>query len=286
MIVYGDLLFLINFSMDFLSFYISCLILHRKLPTLRAALASVIGGVYAVASLFLNIKQPLALALDIFVLIAMCGVAYCGRGVNAWRFLRFVFVYALASVLLGGIMTALFSLFNEFDFLSGEMGAEDGINVWVFALLALVSSLFTIRGGRFLHSSANKRDVYIEIEENGAMVILHALVDSGNLAVEPISGKAVIFASLEACRDVIDTEAYESLSAKSEIDGMPVCVASRIRLIPSRAIGGSTLLPSLRFKSVKALEGKNTKELDVYVAFVDVASFSEYEAIVPERSLM
>lgn len=272
--------------MDFLSFYVSCLILHRKLPTLRAALASVMGGVYAVASLFLHIKQPWAFALDIFVLGVMCASVYCCRGTTVWRFLRSTLVYSLASVLLGGIMTALFSLFNKVDLLSGKMGADDGINVWVFALLALVSSLFTVRGGRFLQSSANKRDVCIEIEGNGARVRLHALTDSGNLATEPISGKAVMFASLGACRDVIDAETYEALSAKVEMDRMPVSVASRIRLIPSKGIGGSTLLPALRFKSVRALKGKNVKELDVYVALSDPSSFSEYDAIVPERSLI
>ena len=79
MIVYGDLLFLINFSMDFLCFYISCLLLHKKLPTLRACFSSCIGGIYSVVALFIAVDKISAFVIDISVLILMCIVVYYKR---------------------------------------------------------------------------------------------------------------------------------------------------------------------------------------------------------------
>ena len=52
--VYADVLFLINFSMDFLVFYICARLSGRRLYPFRSALASALGGAYGVASLFIN----------------------------------------------------------------------------------------------------------------------------------------------------------------------------------------------------------------------------------------
>ena len=72
MTVYGDLLFLINVSMDFLCFYICCLLLRCPLPLFRTCVASALGGVYSVAALFI-VASPLAsFLLDVLCCAWMC----------------------------------------------------------------------------------------------------------------------------------------------------------------------------------------------------------------------
>ena len=50
--IYGDVLFLINFSMDFLSLFITGKIMHLKMNKWRLLASATVGGVYGVASLF------------------------------------------------------------------------------------------------------------------------------------------------------------------------------------------------------------------------------------------
>ena len=90
MVVYGDLLFMINFSMDFLCFYFSCLLTHRKLPNLRAVIASSLGGIYSVVVLFMSVKQPLAFILDVFALFLMCAIEAPG-----WLFLPWAIGFSI-----------------------------------------------------------------------------------------------------------------------------------------------------------------------------------------------
>ena len=45
--VYADVLFLINFSMDYLCLYITARVLHRKMTLWRILSASALGGIYA-----------------------------------------------------------------------------------------------------------------------------------------------------------------------------------------------------------------------------------------------
>ncbi|MBR2381066.1 MAG: sigma-E processing peptidase SpoIIGA [Clostridia bacterium] len=200
MIVYGDLLFLINFSMDFLCFYLSCLLLHRKPNTVRCVLASVVGGIYSVSALFIKIGGVGAFAIDLLVLIFMCLLAYGVRKNGFWGLAKAIFLYFFVSALLGGMMTALFSLFNSMDVLNEIEGADGGINVWAFSLLTIAGSILTLRGGRIFKTSFSKKTAILEIQNEKGMLELRALVDSGNLATEPISGKGVAFVNVEKCK--------------------------------------------------------------------------------------
>ena len=284
MVVYGDLLFLINFSMDFLCFYLSCLLLHRKLPTARAFAASCIGGAYSVLALFLKVGGVFAFAIDAAVLFLMCLCVYYSRGCKAFGIIKAALLYFLVSALLGGVMTSLFSLFNELDILEEGFGTDEGVEVWVFAFLAVVGAAFTARGGRIFRSSA-KREVELELVGEEGISHLRALVDSGNLATEPISGRAVIFASAESCREALGEEMCTSLSTFST-DSVCTSVMSKIRLVPSKSVTGEGLFPALRFKDVRLKKGREVKYLDVYIAFVGAGSFGEYDAIISDEAIV
>ena len=73
--VYADLLFLVNFSMDFLGFYLCARLLHRPLSLWRGVLASALGvGVLLAAFPVFVIQGGL-------VLLAGLGNSAC---ISAW----------------------------------------------------------------------------------------------------------------------------------------------------------------------------------------------------------
>lgn len=286
MIVYGDLLFLINFSMDFLCFYFSCLLLHKRLPTLRACIAASIGGVYSVGALFIRVPSEVALAIDIFVLVIMCLIVYLEKGIGILRFAKLVFLYFFVSALLGGVMTALFSLLNRMKLFSGQGADENDLSVWVFALLAALGSIFTLNWGRFFRSTSHKRTVNLRVEGNGGRVTLSALVDSGNLALEPISGKGVAFANLESCRAVLDGELYSFIKGDGQLEEMPFSLASSVRFVPAKTVSGSVLVPAVYLKRVCMISGKSEKELDIYIGLVRDGAIRNHDAIISSEVLI
>ena len=280
MTVYGDLLFLINFSMDFLCFYLSFLLIGERIRALRACIASAIGGIYSVAALFIDTDGALALMMDIFALLVMCMTVYCSKGLGIKRFIKRTALYFIVSSLLGGFMTAVFSILNRMDALGEGGDIEDGIDVWVFAILVLISSALTLSGGKIFRHNGSKKTVTVEISDGGKGVALSALVDTGNLAYEPISGKSVVFASVDACRSLFSESDYLSLKNGKEIDQLSFPLAMRIRPIYCCSIGGNKLFPSIRFKSTCLVHKKRKKELDVYVALVNDDMISGYDAII------
>ena len=84
--VYADLLFLVNFSMDFLCLYLSIKLLHLPRVRWRMLSAAALGGVYSVVALLLSVESWLSLALILASALACaryvqlvrgCGLAGC-----------------------------------------------------------------------------------------------------------------------------------------------------------------------------------------------------------------
>ena len=77
--VYADLLFLINFSMDYLCLYICAHVLHRKIALLKMLIASSLGGIYSIVSLFYNTNTLVSIIIDLCVCLIMCSVAFARK---------------------------------------------------------------------------------------------------------------------------------------------------------------------------------------------------------------
>ena len=284
MVVYGDLLFIINFSMDFLCFYISCLFLHLKLPLFRVCLSSLVGGIYSVLALFLTFGGARAIFIDILVLILMCLVVYFRKDITFFRIVKGIFLYFFVSALLGGLMTSLFSLFNRIELLAEDSGFGEGIKVWIFALLAIIGSILTLGGGRMFKSSSSRKTAELTLESELGVANLNALVDSGNLSIEPISGKSVVFVSVEKCKKIIDETLYYSIINNSNVYGTSIEVLSKVRMIPTRSVSGERIFYAIKFKKVMLKIGKVKKEIDVYVALVKDDFLGEYDAIISHET--
>lgn len=285
MIVYGDLLFLINFSMDFLCFYFSCLLLHKTLPVVRVCIAATLGGIYSVAALFFSPPGTLSFAIDVLVLCVMCLIVYASRTLTLWRYVKLILLYFFVSSLLGGLMTALFSLLNRLDIFAGESGEND-VNMWVFVLLAALGSIFTLKGGAFFRSSPSKKSAKLILRRGSSTVELKVLLDSGNLASEPISGRAVAFANLEVCRPLLEKELFELISSCGSIEDVPLYVSSEIRLVPAKTVTGNVLVPALRIKRASIISGKINKDIDIYVALIRDNRIDGFDAIISGEVLI
>ena len=111
--VYADLLFLINFFMDFACLKISAKVCACSSKTLRTAFASVLGGVYSIFALFIE-NRIAYYALSVLMCIIITSTAFARRGDRISRILKISLVYFFVSLLTGGGVSAAFYFFNSF----------------------------------------------------------------------------------------------------------------------------------------------------------------------------
>ena len=287
--VYVDLFFLINFSMDFLCFFLTAKLLGRRMTLWRGIVGAALGGIYADAALFFSLGTVAALLLDGAVCALMCAAVFGEK--RRWRSLPlYILVFVAISMTLGGFMTALFHLLNRVPFLNGiEQSEGDGISVWVFALLALVSGAITWLGGRFFAGKTSQRQAELEVRYGGKSARLEAMTDSGNLLCEPISGKPCIVADIEAMKGILPAEIL--CAARSErvadISKIGREHAGNLRLIPTKTASGEGMLIGVRMERIVVRTEREEKDVDAIIALAGLGrTAGGKEALLPARLLL
>ena len=288
--VYADILFLINFSMDYLCFYITSRLLHRKLPKVRTFLASVAGGLYSVLILIADFVSPLRLICDIAAGFLMCAAVFAEKELKIGKIALHSLAYVGVSSALGGIMTAIFNMMNTLGFANAlESGGGDGMPVWIFAALSAISGFATLRGGRFLRQKQSERSADVEIELDGKKVKLTALCDSGNLVRDPISGKCIVVTDLCSVSPALPPEMLDAVRKNdmSAIESLPREHVRKIRFVPSRTATGSGMLYAIKPDRLTVTVCGVSQSVDALFAPVTLgASAGGFQALLPPELLV
>ena len=279
--VYVDLFFLINFSMDFLCFFLTCQLLSLKFRIWRVIAAAVLGGIYANVILLSGVTGPLATLCDIVACILMCAVA-----LGFHKMLGNTLVYIAVSMTLGGFMTALFSLLNRVELPLGEISG-DGISAYVLLILATLSAGLTLAGGKLFRKKVSRKYETISVSVGENERELRAFCDSGNILKDPISGKACVLASASALEGLVPPDILAIAKDKKVADFTELgsSAARRMRLIPTRTATGEGMLVAMRVDKMTLASDK--KEIDALLAICDNEGFGdECSALLPSELLM
>jgi stage II sporulation protein GA (sporulation sigma-E factor processing peptidase) len=268
--VYADVLFLINFSMDFLVFYICARLSGKRLFVVRSAIAAAIGGAYGVLSLFLPENGFVTLIGDIASLIAICAIAFYGKIDRMRDFLGRCALFAGVSAILGGMMTAIYSMLNRSGLAALEGESGDDISIWLFAILAAAGGAAAFVGGRRAKRIAVSKQSDVEISFEGKRVVLRAMTDTGNLLTDPLGGRAVAICELDAVSDIFPRELVDfwkrgDISYASKLSPEN---AARLRFIPAKGALASkcSLLCAIVPESVKVSVSDVKRDVDLLLA--------------------
>ncbi len=300
--VYADLLFLINAGMDGLCFLLTGKLLHRRPSPGRLLAGAALGGIYAVVALLMNVGQAPAFALDVAVCFLMCLMVFGVRGRGGLRRLcGATALYVAVSMVMGGVMTALFHWLNRTGLTEHLPRGEEGLGTWLFVGLSLAGGVISLWGGRLARRSAAVRSCRVTVEMNGRRVELVGLVDTGNLLRDPIGGRPVICADIDALAPILSPTLLAVLRGGgpdlSALSGDPD--AHRVRIIPAGGATGDGILPGVRpDRVVLTVEGdgrrsRATREVDAVIAATALRTTGSVtadptgaEALVPAELVM
>ena len=175
-------------------------------------------------------------------------------------------------------MTAIFNLLNRLGFNGIDAGEGDGISVWLFALIALISGATTLIGGKFFRKRSSVRSVELEISYGGKTKRLSAFVDTGNLLCDPISGKPCVVAQTRELEDLLPSELI-SAAARGGVTLLESSAhAKNIRLVPARSATGEGLLVVLKVDKMRIDAGSGMYEADALLA---LTTLDGKKALVP-----
>ena len=292
--VYADLLFLVNFSMDFLTLYLVARLCSRPLSLPRALLSASLGALYAVAVLFLPpaLPQAVALLLDgaVCVLLTVIGLHKRREGLRI--VLRHSALYLLISALLGGLMTLLYSLFNRVIDPDALQSAQDegSMTFTLFSLIAPLATGVCLLLCRSLKRATARKSAMLHITDGGKSIVLRALCDSGNLLHDPITHRCVIPVAAEKLAPLLPRELATLLgehSSTADLTALPPALLRRTRLIPARGATGERLLIAYSVEQLRLDCGRGPQEIAALIAPIPLPGGAprDYDAILPTELL-
>lgn len=259
MIVYADILLLVNFSMDILTLYAAGRLTGKRMTKGRIIASAAAGSIIATLMTLLlshdsTVTGVLTIVTMLVVSAMMARISYGKYASLAALFKDSVIIWG-AGALLGGIMTVILSFGETLT------PVTNGSYVTVFSLCAF-SALGVLR---FLLTSRAKRTAEIAVTSGKETVVISALCDSGSFATDPMSGLPVIIVKSTAVRNVAK-ELYS-----------PNC-SLRLRMIPLSGVGGACMMRGFIPERVTV----DNDEVSAVIA-VDMSqgSFSGYEGLVP-----
>lgn len=278
--IYGDVLFLINFSMDYLALYLTSKILSLHVKAFRMILSAAAGAIYSVYILFFPGNVFIGTIISVAVSLLICYMAF---GANLRTFIRSVILFYLISLLLGGGITALCNVFASLSgtkrvlFNGSVRELDKEIPFALFMVFTSVCVLLCFIGGHIFKRFSRIKTAKLCIINRGKKLYADALCDSGNLLTEPISGRPCIIIPLSMSEGLIPGETKQSIEKNDFSNHSSVF---GLRVIPSHSVGHSGMLYGFIPESVTV----NGVSVNACVALdVERASFGGYSAILPSR---
>lgn len=260
-VLYADVLFLLNFSMDFLSLAASSSLLSLRKRPVRISIASALGALYAVTFTVADIGGLLSLISAILSAAAMCIISFGYSGIK--DLIYETSLMAGCGALMGGIMTAFLS--------SGVY-----IPAPTIIVSSVVLSFFIIRSARIKKGCIS---VVVEITYRGKASTFSALCDSGNLMRDPFGGAPVILVSRDVLCGILRQSEISSLMAFDGDfpDGMI------IRPVPDYSNGNKRITAAFRADKVKVKNGAKELDADCFIAISPHPKgyFGGHDATVP-----
>ncbi len=277
--VYGDLLFFINFCMDFQCLFLTAKLLHRPFPLFRAMFSAAFGALYACAALFIYTTGGIAFLSDLLVCFLMCAGVFLGRGQGITRLPIPFALYFGVSFAVGGVMSGMASLLSRLDLPALEAGGSTSTAAFLF--LALLGGVSTFVWGRLCQRRAKGARVGLTVIFEGKELKVQGLVDTANLLSDPISGRPVVILESHVLHTWLPALSCVLEQGTAQISSLPKHLAHRVRLVPADSVTGHTLLPALLPDAAFLDAGRGEQAVELLLAFAPLRVPKDCQALLP-----
>lgn len=293
MTVYADMVFLLNFCVDFLLLWLTMAIRKQKTAYWRLAVAAVLGACYAVMMLAPVASWVFAWGVKLLWSCLMVFVAFGYRSRPA--FLRNWGVFYFTSFVVGGGMFAAhYFLLDHQEALNGLLVTQSGGMgtpvTWTFVVLAFPLVWFYSR--LTFKSLAERQDIHhflvhveIQIGKRGLRTV--GFIDTGNQLRDPFTRTPVMIAEHRLIAPLLPPPVKKAVKERDVTAGLsrlPPEWGTRMKLIPYRSVRrGTDFLLALKPDKVQVVrEGRTFSVNDVLIGLDSgpLSSDGTYQMIV------
>lgn len=285
MVIYIDVLILINLYVTYFQISAVSLLTHRRVKNIRVIVGSAIG---AAASLTVFVPQDMTLLLTV-IKLALCFVitfAVFGRN-KIPDFVRLLLFLLLVNFVFSGLMLCIWLFAAPMNMLFINGTVYFGIDTFTVLVCTAVSYLLLRLIRLILDKNGSCDRKYTVIISNlGKICRLCALADSGNGLVDCFSGLPVIICRKENCADISPPSVNKIYDKKDLADISPGDLKG-LRILPFSTVGKSGMACTFKVDSVSVIDEQSGKEYCVNALIgIVLGGNQEFEAVFNPKILV
>lgn len=241
MTVYLDIILIENICMNYIILLATGLIVKNKITKTRILLSSLLGSIYAVTSYITKLEIYSTIIMKIILSIAMIYLAFKPKNIK--QMLKHLVIFYLTSFAFGGCAFALLYFIKPQDILM-KNGVYIGTYPLKIAILGGIVGFVVINiSFKIIKGRITKKSIFcdVEIYLNNNISKVHALVDTGNLLKEPITGNSVIVVEKQQLYNLIPNNILDNVEeimyCNNNLENIDSEYISKLRLIPFSSLG-------------------------------------------------
>lgn len=244
MTIYLDIVFIENILMNFIIIFATGIVIKEKIRKVRILISSFIGAIYTIL-MYINIIS--IYSNFIMKLMLSIGIVYISfKPSTLKKLIKYLIMFYFVSFVFGGCAFALM-YFIQPQLAQMKNGVFIGAYPIKVAIIGAILSFILVQVSfKIVKHKFNKKDMIykIEIIINNKKTKINALLDTGNLLKEPITGLPVIVVEHTSLYSILPNEILNNTEKilggeTDEIIKNENCVEiiSRFRMIPFSSLG-------------------------------------------------
>ena len=284
--IYIDIVFFENLIMNSIIIYATSIILKLKPKMIRVVISSAIGSIYAIITYVTELSIYTSIISKGILAIVMVYIAFNPQNMkNMWKQLV---IFYLTSFVFGGVALYLIYFIKPQDvFIKNGIFVGDYVLKAIFlgAIIAFIIIKISIK---FIKTKINAKDMFckIKIKLNGKEIETKAMIDTGNLAKEPITNTPVVIVESSLLDRILPKEILNNIDniLAGKLDGVKEEYISRLRCIPFSSLGKQNgMLLGIKADEIiveKEEENKISKDVIIGVYERSLTKRGEYRALI------
>lgn len=278
MIVYADILFMINFFSDYLAIYGTSKVTYIYTKMKRIILGALAGGIYSIFIFDERLSWLYCSFIKIFVSSVIIFISF-GK-INLKNYFKLILNFYIISFVMSGMIIFLSNI-------DGVFTMSDGFFLWdsnlfiIFTggLAAIISVVYFLKKlGR--NNIKHKEKINVDIHMEGKNISVVGMMDSGNLLLEPINQYPVIIVDYNSIKEILSDDLKEYLKKGNTLtNNINRNYIHKIRIIPYKTVGTTSVLKGFKPDYI-VINNKIIKDVVIAVSYDELFDNNEYNAIL------
>ena len=290
MTIYIDIIIVENLIMNYIILYATALISKSKISHLRIFLASLIGAIYAITEYISKLDIYSNMLMKVILSIIIIIVAFYPQNVK--KLCKQLVLFYLTTFTFGGIATYLIYVLKPQNIV-----IKNGVYVGTYVLKvifigAIVGTIILIISFKLAKNKITKKDMFckVKIKLNAKEVTLDAMVDTGNMLKEPLTGNPVVVVEKTSLYDLIPKEILNNTESilGGDFEKIPENIKeeyiSRLKIIPFSSLGKQNgMLLGIKPEKLEVINEQNEEQKNNVIIGIYNKSLTkrgEYKALI------